>query len=113
MSTMILGQSLSTFSIDVFYLLFCQGIPEEELLRQQQALFAQARMEQAQVIDLFIISCVVLDGILYIHEMRCSSYSASSCWSEKSLFVSRLSKNSFSRLKWHKHQIQQTFFLPP
>eukprot|EP00118_Oscarella_pearsei_P025797 m.308789 g.308789 ORF g.308789 m.308789 type:complete len:198 (+) comp44798_c0_seq1:310-903(+) len=25
------------------------GIPEEELLRQQQALFAQARMEQAQV----------------------------------------------------------------
>jgi hypothetical protein len=38
----------------IFFTCFCyQGIPEEELLRQQQALFAQARLEQAQVNEPF------------------------------------------------------------
>ena len=34
--------------------IFCsQGIPEEELLRQQQELFQQARLQQAQVLNCF------------------------------------------------------------
>ena len=43
--------------------MFCQGIPEEELLRQQQELFAKARLEQAQVIDHFIAQFVSLAQI--------------------------------------------------
>ena len=78
----------------IFSFTLCQGIPEEELLRQQQALFAQARLEQAQVNHLFIFP-------FHNHQ---TIKNISSCFF-------RLSKNNFSRLKWHKHQIRQTPFL--
>ena len=46
--------SNSYFNVLLFCLFFCyQGIPEEELLRQQQELFQQARLQQAQVLDYF------------------------------------------------------------
>jgi len=38
--------------ISYYFFIFCyQGIPEEELLRQQQELFQQARLQQAQVLN--------------------------------------------------------------
>ena len=46
--------SNSYFNLLLFGLFLCyQGIPEEELLRQQQELFQQARLQQAQVLDYF------------------------------------------------------------
>ena len=46
--------SNSYFNLLLFCLFLCyQGIPEEELLRQQQELFQQARLQQAQVLDCF------------------------------------------------------------
>ena len=56
--------SNSYFNLLLFCLFFCyQGIPEEEMLRQQQELLQQARLQQAQVLNCFICDGLALDNV--------------------------------------------------